>query len=691
MLADRFGKASKRSGAWSAKTRRAISICSDAALTIALAATFAAAPDPSLQAYAQSSIARAAEDSEGDLLARGRTALEDGRAQEALEAFEAALAQDPTERQAILGRAQALDLIGRIDEAIAIYDGLLAKKAKDAPILFYRGVANYHRGQFERAEADIRAAIKGGLKLSVAHQRLGDVFYARGQLKKALEAYLTAAKAPTPHPSVHRALGNSYYALGRYRAADAAYGQALKLNPSDGYAAYYRAWTREKLGRPLLALEDYNRAFEILGGKSPRVAIDRGRILLRSGAVAAALEDFRVALDREPENPAALYGAALALIAQGQTTTAEEILNRLVAIVGDNRRLGSAALQLRARAKIVNEDYAGAVADLDLAISLNPTAAEAFYNRALARARLKDAAGALEDLTKAASLKPDDPEIQYALARAAIVAGLRDVAMKAARTAEGLAVPGGEAQLARAATLLALDKPREALRELEDMLKRAPRNVEALKLASIALMRVGRHSDALSLAHSLRLHAPRSPAGPLLEAEAYIALSKPGRARSALNRANALGAPLAKITSLAGQMWIMIAHMDPAKLPRMQVDGKWALEQAGAAYDMAVEHSKRSPETLKERASVRILRGDLKGALDDLSHAVAVRPQDADLRFARADLLRRLKRCAEAIKEYDAGLSLKPDNADARSDRADCKFDEGEYLGAVGDYVGSWF
>ncbi len=626
---------------------------------------------------------------EGDLLTRGRMALEEDRAGEALVYFEAVLADAPDNRQAVLGRAQALDELGRMPEAIAVYDSLLADNPSDPSALFYRAIARYHLGELDAAEADILAAIDAGLTLSVVYQRLGDARYARGDLLGALAAYQSALEAPSPDPSVYRAIGNAAYGLRDYAAAERAYGLALEKNPQDGYAAYYRGWTREKLGRTLDALQDYNRAFEIIGGREPRVAIDRGAMLLENGAAAAALEDFLTALALQPDNTAALYGAAVALLDQGQSAEAEPLLDRLIAIVGDNRTLGAAALFQRGRARLLGANFDGARADFDLAISLAPGDADAYYNRALARLRLDDVAGALEDLETAAELAPNDAEIHYGLARASVIAGLPDAALAAASRAEALAQGDPAASRARAATLLALDRPLDALRELDAHLDAAPRDAEAMRFAGAALIRLRRYDDALALAQRLGARAPRSPAGPLLEAEAHIGRGETEPARAALNRANRLGAPAPVVTRLASERWITVARTGGDGDAALFEPGD-ALAQAEVALDRSIELS-GDFESIVDRAAVRIMRGDLDAAREDLDRAIQERPQDARLRFARADVLRRLGQCEAAIRDYDAGLSLDPRNSDARSARASCKLSEGRYLGAASDIIVSWF
>ncbi|MEM9726102.1 MAG: hypothetical protein AAF909_11645, partial [Pseudomonadota bacterium] len=75
----------------------------------------------------------------------------------------------------------------------------------------------------------------------------------------------------------------------------------------------------------------------------------------------------------------------------------------------------------------------------------------------------------------------------------------------------------------------------------------------------------------------------------------------------------------------------------------------------------------------------------------DLDRAIASDPQNAAFRFQRARLLKQLDRCGPAIRDFDAGLSLEPGNSEAVALRATCKFDQGRFLGAVTDYLASWF
>jgi len=64
----------------------------------------------------------------------------------------------------------------------------------------------------------------------------------------------------------------------------------------------------------------------------------------------------------------------------------------------------------KALAKIENENYEGAIADLSKIIESDSLNAEAWFKRGFARAMLMDKEGALDDFNKAISLNSTDPE-----------------------------------------------------------------------------------------------------------------------------------------------------------------------------------------------------------------------------------------------------------------------------------------
>lgn len=617
-------------------------------------------------------------------LQQGRDALESERYADALTLFEQVLRQAPDDRAAALGRARALDGLGRSEEAVAALDPLIDGQPSDAGPLYHRGLIKLRLGQFDAATRDLQAVLETGVQFPVVYLRLGDALYAQGDADTALLRYRAALELPGAPPESQRLIGNALYALRDYPGAADAYSKALEDDPRDGRAALYRAWTRERLGLLDEALDDYTRAIETLATPDPTAFAARGGAYRRQGDPARALDDFLTALELEPDNPTALFGAASALLDQRRVAATEPYIQALLARAKDSPQIAVAALHQRSRARLIRRDYPGAEEDLDLLLKLAPEDPDALYNRAVARLGRDDAAGALDDLRLLTRLRSDDADAHYLLSRVAISAGLKDEAMTAAANALNGGAATVDSRLSRGLMLMALRRPIEAVAEFDTVLERSPNHVEAMRRKGDALLILGRPDDAIALAERMIDAAPEDPSGHMLQAESLISLDDPPGARVALDRANQLQADPARVARLAGVAWIAEAQLD-------EDFGLDALEQAQAAFDAAVALSNDDPEALAMRAEARAMLGRLDAAKSDLDAAVGAQPQNADFRFARADVLVAMDRCADAIRDYDAGLSLKPQNSAARAARAGCKFEVGRFLGGVGDYIGSWF
>lgn len=638
-------------------------------------------------------------------IVQGREALRLEDFAAALSAFEQALGDDGEDMRAALGRARALEGLGRGDEARAALDALVERAPEAGSVRMARGLLRYRAGDLEGAVEDLTLAASGETPPPLAHQRLGDALYALGQPARALEAYSRAAREPGAAAGLYRAIGNAAFALGDYDAAEAAYTEALAAAPSDGHAALHRAWTREAAGRLAAALEDYDLAMETMGGSEPRVALDRGRLLRALGAPALALDDFQTALDLvaatlnagasgdetarlERIRVAALLGAAQSYNDLGQAQDAQARLAELQAFAPLEAMPPPAARSTRfelGRAALLARDHRRAEALFTALIDAAPERPAAYANRAQARLGLDDLSGALDDLRRAVELDPRDPAYRYALARVAAAAGDVRAAVEAAEVAERLAPNSPNGAVERARTLLALERPAAALGVVNEALALDPMSVEALRIRATALRRLGRDRDALSAALTLLQQAPRSPLAHLLAADARIALGDASGARIALNDAVGLGADPARVAVLAGEAWLATAR------EREGPGRTEALERAVAAFTLAIERAGGAERALPRRAVAYERLGRLEDALRDLDRAVGSTPQDPELRFARASLLVSLDRCEQALADYDAGLSLRPSNDQARSARASCRMSNGDVFGAIADYLTAFF
>lgn len=628
-----------------------------------------------------------------DQLANALAALKSGSNQEALAAFDAALEADASNAAAVVGRARALEALGRAEEAQEALDALAASEtAADAQVgRFERALLDYRAGRISEALETLEALAAADEPRSLTLQRLGDARYAAKDAAGALEAYRRAARLPGAGAALFRSMGNAAYALGDLEAAEAAYSEALIEAPVDGWAAYHRAWTREALGKWRDALSDYDLAVETIGAANPQVVLDRGRLLLALGAPAPASEDLATVLEATPSKAAELRAAALMASAQahndlGEAMDARARLRELRSLLeggpaAEDPAVGVEMLFEAGRAALLSRDYAGAEKLFTDVLQRAPDRADARANRAIGRLAAGDLAGALEDWREAARLRPRTAGMAYGLARAAIAAGAIDVAERAAQTAENLVSDDPNGPLERARLLMALDRPFAAL----EALSAGANTADALKLRAEALRRLGREREALAAAKALTARAPSNPEAYALVAEAMIALGDHSGARIAIADANTLGADPARVAELAGDAWLTAARVEG------EPTRDTALGNAVNAYDMAVRYSSGAPSALSRRAAAHRRLGALDEARKDLDRAVAAAPQDAELRFARASLAKEMGDCGAALADYDAGLSLRPENARARAARASCRIDDGQIFGAIADYLSTIF
>jgi tetratricopeptide (TPR) repeat protein len=96
----------------------------------------------------------------GDFEVRtGNYRLEDGLYEDAIEEFEQALKKNKEHKGALLGLATTLLQMGRLEEAIARLDQLLALDPEMAVAYANRGIAWDRSGEYEKALTDYRAAL----------------------------------------------------------------------------------------------------------------------------------------------------------------------------------------------------------------------------------------------------------------------------------------------------------------------------------------------------------------------------------------------------------------------------------------------------------------------------------------------------------------------------------------------------
>ncbi|HET7504533.1 MAG TPA: tetratricopeptide repeat protein, partial [Kofleriaceae bacterium] len=397
----------------------------------------------------------------------------------------------------------------------------------------------------------------------------------------------------------------------------------------DSYGAKHDKdhWVQWLRGRAMLAGGERKGARAVIKSASEGddgllvAMIDTADLLVDDGQLDEALTVYDKAAAKAKDHPLVLVGRSLGR-AEASVENEDTIGELSVKLAKDlPSRLSSYRHLANSLANTGIESYVSAKTALDAAIAKHPPNEPRFW------ARVAWAQYARGDLAKASLARSrivwfgqtraeDDPTVQLVDAALLLASGLPE---KALGLADRLA--GVRPQLLRAYADLDLGKPKEALKEVDAVLKKAPDNVEAKILREQARMVSSEGKD-------------RTDATDALEKLARAVKSKIGR--------HALG----------------IAHQTLGNLKEAQTQ----LEQAIA------EISDESPNPLVYRtrtalAEILLENGDIQGAGKQLDEALKVNSGYFPTRALQAKVVLRHgepERALEMLKPIFAELGVAP-------------------------------
>ncbi|RQH00677.1 tetratricopeptide repeat protein [Paraburkholderia dinghuensis] len=269
----------------------------------------------------------------------------------------------PDEADTLIEEGLAYHREGRLVDAQAMYERVVAQWPDHAAALHYLGLIALDRGESANAVTLIDRALALAPdnaeylgNRGVVAARLGDHAGAAVWQRKAL------ANAPG-FANAHNNLGNALLSLGEIACAIEHYRNARALVPQSAHFAFNLGRALEAAGSNDAALAEF-RAASALEPHDMHALMHAGRLLLAAGAHAEAVRCFEPVVAREPHNVFALFELAYAY----------DALHRY-----------ADAIPLYERAVAVNPDAAGVVNNLAFALTAlaRYDEAEVHYRRAL--------------------------------------------------------------------------------------------------------------------------------------------------------------------------------------------------------------------------------------------------------------------------------------------------------------------
>ncbi len=429
-----------------------------------------ASPTELSQAYAlrgwvylasnRASEARAAFDEAGKLDSRNASALigqgeilyADGRYTDALARFDDAIQRAPEDVDAVCGSAKTKIALERLQEAKTQLTAARSTFKGEMGVALWLGKAEEALGNKSVAESEYNVAIELAdpqLQNAVEpYSALATLLAAQGRGAEAFKKLEAAKTKLADTPALHRAFGDVLASQGKFDEAVVHYEKALSTKEDNG-VRFRLGQMYRKMRKLDLATAEFAKVSEA-DKDYPGLALERGMLFEEAGEVQKALEQFQGALAKAPKDLDLMLRVGAAYVSIGQADEALKMLTKVYEqrpnSAEANHFLGRAYLRqgglqvtaamprLRRAAELdpnraeyhlyvawaANEaaqpDIALAEKEVDRALALDSTLADAYWQRGVVKFKRSAVKDAERDLRKALELKPNRIEAHATMA-----------------------------------------------------------------------------------------------------------------------------------------------------------------------------------------------------------------------------------------------------------------------------------
>jgi tetratricopeptide (TPR) repeat protein len=318
----------------------------------------------------------------------------------ALADFEQAHALRPNDVDTLNSIGSMLIRLDRHEEALVRFDAALAIDGRNAEALFGRADANYNLGRWRAAATayHARAALPKPLDALVLEAKS---LSQAGDSKAAMAAYDRAIRLDRQSTAALTGRAALFEANGDTAKAVADYGRAIAAAPTEASFRVQRAFAL-RTSQPAAARADIDAALK-LDPKSTYALNALGLIQHDAAEYDEAIAAFDKALALESDYEAAYYNRGNAYAAQGRQDRAIRDYNASLRLSPRD----PVTLNAKGEAYRQVDDYPRAIEELDAAIEGDPELALAYWRRAEAREALGDLDAAKSDRARAVELDPD--------------------------------------------------------------------------------------------------------------------------------------------------------------------------------------------------------------------------------------------------------------------------------------------
>jgi putative PEP-CTERM system TPR-repeat lipoprotein len=647
-------------------------------------------------------------------LARYAVAREDREA--AQRYIDDAMAKDPKNADVVMAHGTMLRTQGKADEALAAFDQVLALNPYHHTAHIEKAYINISRGKFAEAKTEINAAEKNapGNLLVIYTRALYD--FSQGKYQAAQDSLQRVLKfAPDHMPSILLA-GASELNLGALQQADQHLRKYLENNPDDTYARKLLAQVQLKSAQPadaaatlapalksaaddpqVLALagesymqvHDFNKASAYLekatalAPKAAGLRTSLGLSKIAQGDKAGGISELELATTLDPKSAHATMALVQTEMSLKNYDKALAAVNALEKQQPDNPQV----LTLKGAVYMVKGDVPSARAALDKAVALQPTFIPAVQNLARLDLVEKKPDAAKQRYAKVLEKEPNNTDAMRAMGELALIQNHPDEATtwfeKASNTvpnAVGPAITLGKHYLRTGQTQKALTLARK-------FQTANPTNPELVELLGQAQIASKDTAGALETYSKLVNLVPKSAAPHLRLAGVHMLMENNAAAADDLKRAVELQPDLIPARLAQAELALRMGHADDALAVARQIQKMndkspvgYATEgdilmaqkkpaQALPAYDKALALAK-APEILVKSLQAMTLTGKGKEAQARAVQWLKERPDDVLIGMYVAENSLAAKDYKAAIARLEDIVKRAPNNAAALNNLA---------------------
>ncbi|MEK7256140.1 MAG: tetratricopeptide repeat protein, partial [Bacteroidota bacterium] len=295
---------------------------------------------------------------------QGNFHMDEGEWEAAVEFYLSAVDADPSHQAAQFNLALANFHLGNFGKAELSLEKLAEAGSADAQTLELLGLARYHRGNFEKSISAFSAAMQVRQTESLYLNR-GLALASASHPKEAFNDFNQALKMNPDNLAACLGKGAVLIELGQFSLALDWLDKALELEPGNASALTNQAIAHFKMEEKDAAAGLFEQAISLQPQAS--IFLARGQCRLEVRDWSGALQDVKLAMEVEPENPEVYFFLGTVEMKMGNAAAAIESFSIALEV---NPTV--ACLMKRAEAFRQNNQHYEAINDAYRALDLEP-------------------------------------------------------------------------------------------------------------------------------------------------------------------------------------------------------------------------------------------------------------------------------------------------------------------------------